>query len=274
MNPTAEAYNVKLYNNQIAARVGYWWDGLVYTINIRNKGGIADADCTAVMPPLAKDPASPKVYNNDIGGTGGFMITKDCAAPEQAMQIINWGYTIEGTQMNYYGEVFPGGDYYEKAVPARPNMDLGPIQMQPTAKMQAIVKDDPALASRMGWNKGFTTVCWIAETGDIVAQEFSTMAGGMASDIDFNINSLNDATGKYAISPINLVFPTVEQSNKLVTYGELFTYMDEMMGKFMTGAEPIANWDAFVAQCHAMDIDGAIAIIQTLYDAYTSIVNK
>ncbi len=63
--------------------------------------------------------------------------------------------------------------------------------------------------------------------------------------------------------------PTSEESKKLATImGRVNTYMDEMFVKFVTGAEPIANYSAFVENLKKLGIDDALAVQQAAIDRW------
>jgi putative aldouronate transport system substrate-binding protein len=46
------------------------------------------------------------------------------------------------------------------------------------------------------------------------------------------------------------------------------TYSDEMVLKFILGAEPLSNFDNYVAQLKKLGIDDAVKITQTAYDRF------
>jgi putative aldouronate transport system substrate-binding protein len=46
---------------------------------------------------------------------------------------------------------------------------------------------------------------------------------------------------------------------------DINTYMNEMFLRFVMGTEPLANWDAYVANIRRMGIDEALAIHNTAY---------
>ena len=50
--------------------------------------------------------------------------------------------------------------------------------------------------------------------------------------------------------------------------GRVNTYMDEMFVKFVTGAEPIANYSAFVENLKKLGIDDALAVQQAAIDRW------
>ena len=51
---------------------------------------------------------------------------------------------------------------------------------------------------------------------------------------------------------------------------EVFTYCDEMVLKFITGAEPLENFDQYVETIKSLGIEEAIALEQKGYDTYMS----
>jgi putative aldouronate transport system substrate-binding protein len=68
------------------------------------------------------------------------------------------------------------------------------------------------------------------------------------------------------------VMSTQEESS---TYSRLMadinTYRQEMVAKFITGAEPLSNFDKFVQTLKSMGIDNVVKIKQTQYDRWNSI---
>ncbi len=174
--------------------------------------------------------------------------------------------------MNYYGETGEGGDYYKKAT-ALEGLTMPDYQMEYTEKGKSAAAEEPLLWNKMGWNWELSTKVLIGNA-DCIAQEFaqSFSNSGTAADVQFNLNGLNDAVNKYGIPAVNFVAPTTEQSTQWANYSDLWTYMDEMIGKFITGTEPVANWDAFVAKCESMGIKDATAIKQDQYDAYVKVM--
>jgi putative aldouronate transport system substrate-binding protein len=271
LNQTADNSNQKYNNNMVGATMGYWWDGVLNTQNVRSKG-FTDAEYIPVSPSLAEPGRDPMIYMSDLGGFDGYMITKDCADPVAAMKIINWGYSTEGTVQNYFGEPYPGGDYYEAAKP-EPGLTLSDWFMSYTEKGTKAAADDPNLWAKMGWNTEVVPMCSIG-TADDVAYEFyhsfPPEQCGLGGEIQFNLNGLNTAVDN-SIKAINFAPPTAEEAEQWTGYADLWTYMDEMLGKFISGTEPISNWDSFVAQCKTMGIDDATAIKQAQYDVFVKL---
>ena len=51
---------------------------------------------------------------------------------------------------------------------------------------------------------------------------------------------------------------------------DIETYVDEMVMKFITGREPIEDWDTYVAKVKEMGIENVIGISQEALDAWNS----
>jgi hypothetical protein len=272
--PIAAKADIVHGRDWISSRVGAWWDSVLSSIAVKDKG--FDVEYIPLMPFVSSN-NNPFVYLKDLPGYGGYMITKDCKHPELAMKTIDWGYSVEGTIQNYYGESsLEGGDYYRKATPLE-GLTLPEYQMEYTEKGQAAQNEEPLLWAKMGWNLEFTTKVLLGNA-DAVAQEFYQAFGvdkcGLGADVQYNLKGLKDAEFTYGIPAINFVSPTSEQARKWEDFSDLWIYMDEQISKFITGVEPISNWDSFVAQCEKMGIKEATEIRQEQYDAYKKIMDN
>ncbi|WP_072333861.1 MULTISPECIES: ABC transporter substrate-binding protein [unclassified Paenibacillus] len=66
-----------------------------------------------------------------------------------------------------------------------------------------------------------------------------------------------------------LVTPTKEESSKFASLmTDIETYRDEMMLKFIMGAEPLENFDKYVKKIQSMGIDDAVKIQQAALERY------
>jgi putative aldouronate transport system substrate-binding protein len=75
-----------------------------------------------------------------------------------------------------------------------------------------------------------------------------------------------DVDSTFQLPPVRLTSEETEKRAKIMT--EVNTYTDEMILKFILGAEPISKFDDFVAQLKKMGIDEAVKITQAAYDRY------
>lgn len=277
-NFTADQRNEAVYANKVGATVGAWWDGVIMAGTLSNKG-IKGEHVTIKNLVKNEGDKSMNILRN-LGGYNGFMITKDCDSPEKAMQIINYGYTLEGSRLDYNGEIYPGGDYYiatdESKIDPRLRGKLSPGQMEYTEKGQAEMKAEPKLWNKMGFNTGVLGQYLIGTAGDIAREfyyTFTVEACGLAADIDWNLENL-DYFIKNGVANTAFVAPTSEQTTKLDEYADLFTYMDEQIQKFMMGTRALSEWDNFIAECEAQGLADVTAIKQTLFDSYVSIMDE
>jgi len=75
----------------------------------------------------------------------------------------------------------------------------------------------------------------------------------------------NSATGDWVMPAVTK--STEESETYTAVYGDIQTYADEMILRFITGEVPMTEWDGFVAEIEAMDV-------QTAIDAYQSALNR
>lgn len=277
-NYTTDMYNEAVYANKVGATVGAWWDGVLMAGTLSNRG-ITGEHVTIKNLVKNEGDKSMNILKN-LGGYNGFMITKDCDSPEKAMEIINYGYTLEGSRLDYNGEIYPGGDYYiatdESTKDPRLQGQLSPGSMEYTEKGAAAMAEEPKLWNKMGFNTGVLGQYLIGTAGDIAAEFFYTFteeACGLAANIDWNLENLNYFIDE-GVANVGFVAPTNEQTAILDEYSDLFTYMDEQIQKFMMGTRSIDEWDDFVTECKDMGIDEATAVRQEMFDSYASIMDS
>ena len=274
-NYTADQWNEVVYANKAGASVGAWWDGVIQNGTLKSKG--IEGEPIPIRNLCNADGESVNILKN-LGGYYGFMITKDCSSPEKAMQIINYGYTAEGTTLDYYGEAYPGGEYYaatdESTLPDVLKGTLCDTSMAYTEKGQALMAENPQAWNMMGWNTGCLGQWLIGTAGDI-AFEFSTSFSdcGLAADVEYNLDNLNFFINN-GVTQIGFAMPTDEQSAKIQEYDDLFAYIDENIQNFMMGARDLGEWDAFIEECKGMGLDDVTAVYQERFDAYVSIMDE
>ncbi len=274
-NYTADQWNEVIYANKAGASVGAWWDGVIQHGTLKSKA--IEGEPIPIRNLQNKDGKSVNILKN-LGGYNGFMITKDCARPDKAMEVINYGYTLEGTCLDYYGEFYPGGDYYvapdESSLDERLRGTLAPHTMGYTDKGNELMAENPQAWNMMGWNTSCLGQWLIGTAGDIAFEFSGTFQDcGLAADIDYNLDNLNFFI-KEGVTQIGFATPTDEQSAKIQEYDDLFAYMEENIQNFMMGARDLGEWDAFIEECKGMGIDEVTAIYQERFDAYVSIMDE
>lgn len=75
---------------------------------------------------------------------------------------------------------------------------------------------------------------------------------------------------KQYVIPGTLSFDSEADEIRRTAMADIETYVDEMVMKFITGREPIENWDAYVEKVKQMKIDDVLEIYQTALDAWNA----
>jgi len=275
-NQTGEQFNEKLFNNQISARVGPWWDGTGNNMNLRNKG-FEDAEIVPLGLPIT-DIGKPMIYTFNLAGNGGYMFTKDCKDPAVAMAVLNYGYTLDGTILSYYGvedkeignEYWEPGNQFEDLKLAPYNVLIG-TEFWRTENLA-----EPLLWDKLGINRGLIPHLMLGGVDDVVLGQvtnFGPTLGGLAGEKEFIQKYLNMAIS-YWIPAISFAAPTDEQASEWEGFSDLWLYMNETFVRFITGEEPIAKWDDYVAQANKLGLDKALDMRQDQYDAYVKIIGQ
>lgn len=215
-------------------------------------------------------PLGDKVVVRNYSGGQKYVITTGCAAPEKVAAYFDWFFTTEGTQMSYYGEAAPGGDYYVRDTSKYDSLGLTATEyeMVGTDKYFEETVNEPRLNGKLGANS-----IWpqnMPGYADQVAADFyfgyDAEACGRNCDVKFVTDLLNWAMDNGTPAPL-FSAATNEQTEVLTKAQDLFNYMDEQMKGFISGAISLDNWDAYVAQCETMGLADVIAVMQARYDA-------
>ncbi|MEA4824482.1 MAG: extracellular solute-binding protein [Clostridiaceae bacterium] len=104
---------------------------------------------------------------------------------------------------------------------------------------------------------------------------------GIYDNFYFNKAPLNNAREKgmyynnilYAVDPFpkGLLKMTEDESYSIASrYSDISNYVSQMQAKFVTGVEPLDNWDQYVKEVNNMGIDQVLTVYQTAYDRWNS----
>ncbi|WP_338652530.1 extracellular solute-binding protein [Sporosarcina psychrophila] len=96
--------------------------------------------------------------------------------------------------------------------------------------------------------------------------------GKKISEFDKFIESeTNGKIDPFAEVPFPLVYLTSEEQKQVNTIEiDLQSYIQQMEAKFITGVEPLSNWDKYVKTIEDMNIDKYIEIYQVAYDRWAA----
>lgn len=191
-----------------------------------------------------------------FGGTGAFIITKDCKYPEAAFRLADLMYSYEATMRSVYGR--PGIEWEE----ADPNAES--ITGEGTPRYNILV----------AWSEQEQKITWQQAAPTFRSTQFRLewQQYNPADPLERLLyqwsRDLYAPYGKPEKEVPPLVF-TSEQSKKLGTLSAaLETFADQKFAAFVTGQEDInTGWDQYLADLKTNGLDEFLAIYQSAYDA-------
>lgn len=278
-NITADQYNEKLYGNKIGFRAAGWWDSVLSNISMNSNGVTGEF---IPMKPLIASDGSQFTVMMQLGGYGGFMITRDCEHPEKAAQIFDWGVTEEGGNISYYGtseenEFFkkPDAESLEPFLAVNSSFQYPGYAFMSKPALTEKVADRPMYWEEQGWKHGFVPQKLVADWGICVfncAKSWDSAITGLASDIERNTDVMLTYMDNINNTQLLTTMPTDAETDQLSGYSDLLAFIDETTQKFMSGTlSTETDWDSFLAQCEEMGMSELTAIKQAQYDRYLAI---
>ncbi len=180
----------------------------------------------------------------------GSMITTSCKNVVEAVRYFDYLYSEEASDMMNWG--FKDETYTVNADGTKQFTDL--IQNNPDGKTPY-----EAICTYMT-NTGFSGMIQYAA------------AQGLESELSDEIKQVKENSVQYALDADKslLLRPlkyTVEESDEVANLGsDISSYVEEMVGKFIIGTEPLSNFDQFIETLKSMGIEEVIQIRQQAYD--------
>jgi putative aldouronate transport system substrate-binding protein len=204
-------------------------------------------------PPVLRKGDKPVIVNidNPYTGNGGVAMTASCKNQEIAARMLDWGYSGEG--FLYYNFGVEGVSYtMRNGVPTYTD----------------IINKNP-----QGWSVG----------QGIAAYARAAYNGPFIQSYDyqeqyFALPEQNAAPGYWTIAEpykhkLPPILPNQTESREMSTVmGEINTYKNEMIVKFILGTEAItdASWNTYVSTINRMGMDRAIAIQNAALTRYNN----
>jgi putative aldouronate transport system substrate-binding protein len=185
-----------------------------------------------------------------IGKNQQTVVTASSKHKVEAVRWLNYGYTKEGSTLFNYG-VEGKAHTLVNGVPKYTDYVLNNPKLG-TENTNYIIKEHFAPKLQ----------CRDIECNPNLAKspESAAIRSKWADD--------KDVDGSLWLPPVRLTAEEVDKLAKITT--EVKTYNDEMVLKFILGAEPLTKFDDYVAQLKKLGIDEGIKINQAAYDRYLS----
>ncbi|KAF9117632.1 hypothetical protein BGX30_005284 [Mortierella sp. GBA39] len=240
---TPDQKKAKGQNNQIGVFNDYY---PYFTL-----GGEPSSDNPLMTPVASEIPGTP-VYGKHpgISANGTFAITSKDPNPEATMRWIDYQYGYDGATLFSQG----------------PENTLWKYKNKETHEKEWLPV--PGGGDREEYRGTLTPNYGILSPGMNSAE----LTKGLKSDFDRFIDKENAEK----LTPIGKTpFPNVyltneEQTEATALLSDLDTYVQQMEAKFVTGQEPLSNWDKYVAQIKKMGGDRIAELYQGAYDRWNS----
>lgn len=180
------------------------------------------------------------------------VITTACENVEAAIQYLNYGYTYEGSLYFTFGVEGEHWNYDEEGIPRFTDEILN------NPKGMTISHVSYALKIHFG-----SRYCYPDAIGhpSVASNTEALRIRTMWKD-DQNEQSF------LRLPPVTMT--TDESAEAAELMAQVNTYAKEMLLRFITGAESLDNYDAYVEEISAYGLNDAIAIYQTALDRYLS----
>ncbi|WP_145141558.1 MULTISPECIES: ABC transporter substrate-binding protein [Paenibacillus] len=240
---TPDQKKAKGQNNQIGVFNDYF---PYFTL-----GGEPSSDNPLMTPVASEIPGTP-VYGKHpgISANGTFAITSKDSNPEATMRWIDYQYGYDGATLFSQGPENTLWKYKDKETHEKEWLPV------------------PGGGDREEYRGTLTPNYGILAPGMNSAE----LTKGLKSDFDRFIDKENAEK----LTPIGKTpFPNVyltneEQTEATALLSDLNTYVKQMEAKFVTGQEPLSNWDKYIAQIKKMGGDRIAELYQGAYDRWNS----
>jgi len=251
--------SVKEGDDDVTGGIAGSWKGLSnndtkFAEKMRTEGGQPGTEFVAVPWPKTADgkvysvrPVSRLQKNTEV-------ITTDCAKDSKKMDalaaIINYMYSDEGSLLLTWGregDTFTVDEHGVKALTEKGNeqIEFG--------------------GSKPQYYKFY------GNQSDCLPSFGNFDVDSATRDAWYNESATVWATADFSLCYPSSISLTKEQSEKISEDNtQLSTYIGEMKWKFITGQEPLSNFDTYLAELDRMGIANLVAVYQEAYDAYNA----
>ncbi len=185
-----------------------------------------------------------------------FSITKNNPSPEASLRWVDYFYTAEGSEFLTRGPEgvlweFAKNDAGEEVKVYKEGIDLDKVEDARGEISPAYGIAVPSLDISI---PGIKT-----DANEPDFSEFST----------FIKTETEEKVAAFAEVPYPLVYLTKEEQDKVSAVDtDLKTYVEQMEAKFITGVEPLSNWDKYVKTIESMGVEDYVKVYQDAYDIW------
>lgn len=248
-----EQKKAKGQNNQI----GLFPDWFSFFTTGKNEKDATDdlmfQPLTSSVSPEAVVPGSTRMARET------FAITKNCPSPEAALRWVDYFYGEEGSYFLSKGPEGSLWDWAENDKGEKVRVYAEGIDVSNTEEER----------SKITPNYGITVpTMGYPETEDMMILTDPNQEPDRTF-IEFIDSETQAKITPNAKVPYPLLYLTTEESEKVRdSETDLKTYVEQMEAKFITGVEPLSNWDKYVKTIESMGVEEYVSVYQTAYDRW------
>ncbi|MDO3412481.1 extracellular solute-binding protein [Saccharibacillus sp. CPCC 101409] len=211
-----------------------------------------DANLTPVQYPVENKGDEPMFTGRSWEWSGaGATITKSNKNPEETVKALDYFFGEEGHMLKNFG--IEGETYTMK-------------NGYPTYTDEILHNPDGLSVVQAMAKYFIANYPFVGEDDDRYNEQYYQLQ--QQKDAVKLFSKYSENTVQVSIPPVSL---TTEESNEYSKImNDITTYRDEMFIKFAMGAEPIDNFDSYVAQIKKFNIDRALEIQQNALDRYNA----
>ncbi|NSW91278.1 MAG: extracellular solute-binding protein [Firmicutes bacterium] len=205
------------------------------------------------LPPLTSNVNNKKIWpKNYEVGTTAFAITNMNKYPEATMRWVDYLYSEEGAVLFHNGVE---GKHWRW------------VDVNGEKQWERITPPDKANPEE--WRATATPNCGTG-TPEIWFKSFAEkQKDPLNAFIRKEVAEKYEPYFTYVFPPVR--FTTEEQKQVTAIVSDLESYVSQMEAKFITGVEPLTNWDNYVDTIKKMNVEQLLKLYQTAYDRWNSI---
>ena len=179
------------------------------------------------------------------------VITKDCEHVKEAMEFMDYGYTVEGSYTYCYGVPGVAWNYGEDGLPKYTDYVLNNTYGYTMTEVSYILR----------FHEGFPHM----RDSDAFSIPSNAKDPGCLA---YRLQWQDDPHCNYdRVLPSNLSMTNEESIRRSEIMAEVETYRDEMVLKYITGVESLDSFDQYQQTLKDLGIEEAIQLTQKGYDA-------
>lgn len=186
-------------------------------------------------------------YRNNMCRERWTIVTKDCKNPEAAIKWMDWNYTEEGANIINFG---PEGETYNE------KNELGmPQYLEDFAPPNFDLRNN----------------VFRLHNGPYLKSDYRSNPRRAIEHLeDFRVvwDEQQKSNDDYHLPPVTL---TAEEGAEVATImADANTLRDEMVVKFITGSEPLSNFDSYLSKVNGFGVERACELYKDALDRYNA----